>query len=109
MHKKLLSLVLALVMSLSLCIPAWAMDTNDSTETNVPNTATVVDCKNMLEFQREQAFQEFMRKITSTTDVPMLKGNLGYHKTDYGKTVTKAVVGYPGNQYPEGYSFSEPG
>lgn len=34
MKKKLLSLALTLVMSLSLCIPTWAMDSNISTSTS---------------------------------------------------------------------------
>ena len=109
MSKKLLSLALALVMCMSLCIPAWAMDTNDPNEASVPNTVTVVDCRNMSEAQREQAFQAFKRKITGTTDVPRLRANLGYSYTKWAKNVEKDAVGWPGRQNPQGYSFSDGG
>lgn len=58
MSKKLLSLALTLVMSLSLCIPAWAMDSNISTSTSTEaGTEMQVD-----QFLNDNSFETISRE-----------------------------------------------
>lgn len=69
MSKKLLSLALALVMSLSLCIPAFALETSSESKDTDPYAELYADIYNQLEAQNAlYLYDDFVQMLVPAND-----------------------------------------
>lgn len=108
---RILSMAFAIVMSLTLCIPAFATDEKENIDTDeyVPYDSDGMIIDDGIIYQVVTISTEETAKVNRVDDGVILRGPKYQYKTEYLPYERIVLGGYAGNNKPEGERFATGG